>query len=560
MDAAIASKLKKIFENTRLLLSSFNKKQDWPTRFLVVSKLSESYSTLYQQNPQALQAQLSLFKKDYDFATNFVINQCILTCALCKSQKYDNELTELYISASLVEHLCVSAQLNKLSRHIAFNTTDRKIWRLRHQLAAKVLLSADQPAQVITRILAKLSKYKEALVSTPAVMLYDGGIIIVAVANILATNVTRQVSKQPNDFFKAIGDLYLKTPNSFTQQLLKTLVAHIGEYLPGCHVNYRDQKMIYLATDSNNRHILINNHNNKLACYQVKATLQSTAVQWVCDDQRIYLNIWNTKYLNTHTTPELYTQPLTELTTQLQLCNQYSFDGLNTLLAPFPDLISSLCQGAKYYNKEHQPAKNLKHCLSMVGLNNAPALIQGVVFERLVNTIAHPLHVFLVNRLNCLVKILGLLVSKNKQLQYEHASLALFAYVHYLLTVHSTEISRKIPIENSPNKKIDAPMSNFFGVQNFDTKRFEAQLSLQLNENPWTKALLDAEQISKNNLSNKSKLWVALKVAAQRVFKPQHTLTVWQEKTINEQLKHQGWHDPSLFYEQLQSLGLSDNI
>lgn len=560
MNATIVSKLKKLFEHTRLLLASYNKKQHWPTRFLVVSKLSEDYRALYRQNPQAVQAQLSLFKTDYDFATNFVVNQCILTCAICKSQRYDNELTELYISASLVEHLCVSAQLNKLSKHIAFNATDTKIWRLRHQLAAKVLLSADQPAQVITRILAKLSKYKQALVSTPKVMLYDGGIIVVAVANILAMNVTRHASKKPNDFFKAIGDLYLKTPNSFTQQLLKTLIAHIGAYLPGCHVSYREQKMIYLATDSNNRHILINNNTNKLVCYQVKATLQATAVQWVCDDQRIYLNIWNAKYVNTHTTPDSHTQPLTELIAQLQHHTQYSFNGLNALLAPFPDLKLSLCQSAKYYNKEYQPAKNLKHCMSMVGLDNAPALIQGVVFERLVNTIAHPLHAFLVNRLSCLVKILGLFASKNKHLQHEHASLALFAYVHYLLTVHSTEISRKIPIENSPNKTIDTPMSHFFGVKNFDTQRFEAQLSLQLNENPWTKALLDAEQVSKKNLSDKSKLWVALKVAAQRAFKPQHALTVWQKQTLKEQLKQQGWQDLSLFYQQLQSLGLSDNI
>lgn len=100
-------------------------------------KLSEQYAALYKQNPAALQTQLNLYKTQYSYATNLVVNQCVLTCALCSSQNYDNDLTELYISASLVEHLCVAKQLNKLAQQQAFNEADKKYGRYAISLLPK---------------------------------------------------------------------------------------------------------------------------------------------------------------------------------------------------------------------------------------------------------------------------------------------------------------------------------------------------------------------------------------------------------------------------------------
>lgn len=560
MDEPVSIKLKRLLEHTQLFLASYNNKKQWPTFYPLVCKLAEQYRTLYKQNPSALQAQLMLYKTQYDFATNLVINQCILTTALCVSQNYDDELSELYISASLIEHLCVGAQLNKLSKQIAFTSTESQIWQLRHKLAARVLLTAKQPAHSITQVLAKLSKYKHALVSTPKIMLYDGGTIIVALANILAVNLTCNAANQQINFYKAIADLYLRTPNLFAQRLLKSLIAHIGPLLPGSRVLYAEQAMIYLATDAEQRHILIKSLKNKIVWYRVKATLNDNAVQWLCADKRILYKVWDTEYVNIKAATPSTQNTLYDLIGLIKLQQEYSFNNINTLLAPHPNVIKSLCQAVKPYNKEHQAAKNLTHSLSMVGYNNAPAIIQRVVFEQLVFAIPHPLHAFLVNRLKCMVDIMRLLVYNNKQYQFEHICLPLYAYAHYLLIHCSTQLSRKTPIAHAPNKSSDTPMCAFFGIESMDSKHLNQQLSALLSDNPWTFALLDAEQVAKNELTEQSKLWVAFKVVAQSVFKPKTALTPWQQQTLKQQLIAQGWDNQADFYDKLQTLALFDSI
>ena len=108
-------KLKKLFKYTDSFLTSYKNEEQRKSLYLVACKLSEQYRMLYQQNPNALQAQLTLFNPSYDFATNLVVSQCVLTTAFCVSQEYDNSLSDLYISVSLIENLCVAKQLNKLS-------------------------------------------------------------------------------------------------------------------------------------------------------------------------------------------------------------------------------------------------------------------------------------------------------------------------------------------------------------------------------------------------------------------------------------------------------------
>ncbi|XQF91678.1 hypothetical protein ACOBV8_19355 (plasmid) [Pseudoalteromonas espejiana] len=154
---------------------------------------------------------------------------------------------------------------------------DKKAWRFRHQLATKVLLTAKPPAQTMVHILAKLNKYKHALLSTSDIMLYDNAITLCALCNVVAMNITYTAKKNPLSFYKALGELYVKTANPFAQQLIKDLIANIGPHLPGSRIIYSDQAMVYLGSDKANKHILINATNEqKLAWYKVKTTLRST--------------------------------------------------------------------------------------------------------------------------------------------------------------------------------------------------------------------------------------------------------------------------------------------
>ncbi|MFP3458365.1 hypothetical protein R0J89_19140, partial [Psychrobacter sp. SIMBA_152] len=85
------------------------------------------------------------------------------------------------------------------------------------------------------------------------------------------------------NFYKAVADLYIRTPNSFAQTLLKALVAHVGQYVPGSQVVYADQAMVYLATDTQGRHIIVNNANTKMAWYRIKASLMDDSKAWECN-------------------------------------------------------------------------------------------------------------------------------------------------------------------------------------------------------------------------------------------------------------------------------------
>ncbi|MBH0039242.1 hypothetical protein [Pseudoalteromonas sp. SWN166] len=562
MDEAVSTTLEQLLNNTQLFLSYYNNKQKWTALYPIASKLAEQYRVLYSEQPFALQARLTLYNPSYSYATNLVVSQSVITAALCKSQHYNNDLSELYIAASLIEHLCVGAQLNKLCEQSPFQDSDKKIWKMRHQLAAKVMLSSGDSAKPVTQLLAKLSKYKQALVSAPKIMLYDGGITLIALANIISMNITSNTANKHMSLFKALTDLYIRTPNLFALQLIKSLIAHLGPLLPGSRVLYAEQTMIYLATDTQQRHVLISTANaNKLAWYRVKAALNDNPKQWHCTDKTISFKVFNSEHVKSKSEVEVdKAQSLLQLISNIKLQHEYSYKGLSQLMAAHPQVIANLCKAVRPYNKEHQAAKDLKHSLSMVGYYNAPAIIQRVVFEQLVNVTPHPLQAYVTSRLNGLVKIMALLVSKNKHEQFEHITLPLYAYVHFLLTHCSTQLSRKTLIDDTPNKKLSAPICSFFGVNVINSEQLTQQLTHLLSDNPWTAKLLEAEQTPKKHLTDSHKLWITLKIVAQNVFKPELALTAWQQQTLLEQLKILNWHNPTDFFLQLESLELFDSI
>ncbi|WP_369619922.1 hypothetical protein [Pseudoalteromonas distincta] len=562
MSEPVSVKLNNLFEKTAVFLASFNDKEQWQGFYPVICQLSEQYRVLYSEQPFALQAQLCLYNPKYDYANNLVIKQCILTTVMCASQNYNKELSELYISAALVEHLCVCKQLNKLSEQTSFTNNDKKHWQLRHQLAAKVLLLSGDSVKLITQILAKINKYKQALVSTPKIMLYDNGLTLVALANIIVMNITYTSSNKQISLFKALSDLYIKTPNIFAQKIIKALIRQIGPLLPGSRVLYAEQSMVYLATDQQQRHLLVNPYNNKkITWYRVKVSLNDNSKQWRCNDENLHLDVWSSEHIAVKKViSQSESVKLLDLISQIKLKHEYSYKGLSNIMAEHKNLIANLCEAVQPYNKDHIPAKDLKHSLSMVGYYNAPAIIQRVVFEQLVNVIPHPLHAYIINRLNALVKIMALLVSKNKKNQFEHITLPLYAYVHFLMTQYSTQLSRKTLIDDIPNKTMNVPIFSFFGVNAINNEHLTQQLTHLLSDNPWTITLLEAEQTLKKHLKDSQKLWVTLKIIAQSIFKPEIELTVWQQQILNEQLKIQKWSSSTDFHQELVSLGLSNTI
>ena len=129
-----------------------------------------------------------------------------------------------------------------------------------------------------------------------------------------------------------------------------------------------------------------------------------------------------------------------------------------------------------------------------------------------------------------------------------------------MLTQCSSRLTRKVAIDEVPNKTLSAPFSAFFGVESIKNEHIESLFSQLLSDNPWANTLLQAEHTAKKQLTNKHKLWVALKVIAQQVFKPELKLTPWQQQTLSEQLKLNGWNEERTFYDQLGNLQIYNNI
>ena len=562
MDEPISKQLVRLLHNTHQILTIYSDKTQWQHLYPLVVQTAQHYRVLYQQHPHALQARLSLYASHYDFATNLVINQCVISTALCASQQFDDELTELYIGVALVEHCCVVAQHNKIAQQQMLTLSDKKIWRFRHQLAAKVLLSAQHPTQNSVRMLAKLNKYKQALLSTSDIMLYDNAITLCALSNIIAMNITYTSKKNPLNFYKALGELYVKTANPFAQRLIKDLIAHIGPHLPGSKIVYSDQAMVYLASDETNKHILINaNNEKKLAWYKVKTSLKDQPMQWLCTDKRVLFLAWNNEHLVRKAPAQISSKAeLIALVSHIKVAHEYSFKGLDKLLAPFSEITQKLCQAVRPYNNQHQAAKDLRHSLSMVGYDNAPAIIQRVIFEQLVDTSHHPHKHIVLNKLNSFISILALMVSNNPKQQFEHIALPIYGYVHYLLTHCSAQLCAKVTISSVPNQTYSAPLAAFFGVETINNEHLNTELTQLLSDNPWTKPLLDAEQQPKKELNEQHKLWISLKVVAQTIFKPALPLTPWQKQTLNAQLKAQGFKSEDDFFAQLQGLSLYNSI
>lgn len=562
MDNPCARDLASLFEKTHQVLRFYHNKSQWPQIYPLLSQLAEQYYKLYCSHPNAMQAQLTLYLDTHGYTTNLVVNQCVIISALCRSLGYDSKVTQLLICVCLTNYLCVQIQTNKLALRQPLNLQEKKQWQSRHQLAVKLLQSANVPTEHIAGILSRLNKYKQALLSTPKIMIYDGPTTLVAVANIIAMNITYRSQNDHIDIYKAVADIYIRTPNIFAQQALKALIAHLGRYLPGSLVHYNEQRLTYIGEDSRQRHLLIAlNEQHKSKWYSVKAQLAVNSKQRPSQDKRLLFSVWFNEHLALPVEVDnVEKQQLLMLISQVKIQQEYSYSALAKLLNNHPATVELLREAVKPYNKEHLAGKDLRHCLSMVGLYNAPALIQQVLFKQLVNHQAHPLMQHVQFRLQAIIRLLNLLVSHDKHNQFEHLALPIYGYVNYLIEYCSTSISRKTLYEKQLKSDVSMSFAWLFGVTSYDSEQLTDYLLELLGDNPWTQALLDAEQQQKQHLSAHAQLWVAIKLIVTHVFQPDAKQSSWQTHIFEHVLKRLDWQSSEQFYSQLPSLGLSNSV
>ena len=562
MDKPCAQDLASLFDRTHQVLRFYHNKSQWPQIYPLLSQLAEQYYKLYTSHPNSLQAQLTLYLDTHGYTTNLVVNQCVIISALCHSLNYDSKITQLLICVCLTNYLCVQTQTNKLALRQPLDLQEKKQWQARHQLAVKLLQSANVPTEHIAGILSRLNKYKQALLSTPKIMIYDGSTTLVALANIMAMNITYRTQNDHIDLYKAVADIYIRTPNLFAQQALKAFIAHIGPYLPGSLIRHHDQQLTYIGKDARQRHLLIEfNESQKPKWYSVKARLESNSKQRPSQDKRLLFSVWFNEHISRPIEQDnVEKQQILMLISQVKVQQEYSYNSLAKLLNHHPKTVELLREAVKPYNKEHLAGKDLRHCLSMVGLYNAPAIIQQVLFEQLVSQHAHPLMQHIQFRLQAIIRLLNLLVCHDKHNQFEHLALPIYGYVNYLIEYCSTTISRKTLYEKQLKSDVSMPFAWLFGVNTYDSDQLTAYLLELIGDNPWTQALLDAEQQQKQHLSAQAQLWVAIKLIVTDVFQPQVKQSSWQTDTLQQVLQRLDWQSSEQFYSQLPSLGLSNSV
>ena len=564
MENVTPRELARLFDSTHQLLKLYHQKQKWSQIFPLLSNLAERYYLLYQACPKGMQAQLSLYVPNHGYTTNLVVNQCVVACILCRSLNYNQAISEQIISCCLANYLCVQSQSNKLAAGQALTAQDKKLWQCRHQLAAKLLKDSGPHTLSIQHLLARLNKYKQALLSAPKIMIYDGATTLVALANIIAMNTTYRESGGHISVHKALADIYLRTPNEFAQNAIKALIAHIGPYIPASEVKYAEQVLIYLATDEHGRHILVDaSRPEKIRWHRFKASLTIFDKQRHCKDSRLLYTIWfseNINFAEPQPINRQRRQHYLELISTLKVSHEYSYRGLNKLLSPYPELITQLTVASKPYNKEQQRAKDLRHCLSMVGYDNAPAIIQKVLFQRLVATTSHPLFQHISKRLENMVRIIQALFKHTDSIQFEQVTLPLYAYVLYLCEHQATSISRKTVFEQAEEQVISPPLACLFGVSHLNQEPLTEYLNQLIGDNCWTQHLLGSEQHKKQTLDINEKHWVAIKLFTYYVFQPKALFSSWQEQIIFDSLSAAGWQSKADFYAYLKNCEFADNF
>ncbi|MFY8327390.1 hypothetical protein [Pseudoalteromonas sp. ZZD1] len=562
MQNSSSEQLISLYEKTHQLLRLYNDKEQWPHAYPLLNQLAEQYYLLYKTNPNALQAQLSLYVESYGYTTNLVVTQCTLIAAFCKSLSYNTHVSQLLICVCLTNYLCVQVQTNKLAKQLTLNLQEKKQWQARHQLAIKLLQTAKVTTPHIARILAPLNKYKQALLSTPKIMIYDGATTLVALANIIAMNITCRDANDHVSLYKAVADIYVRTPNNFAQHALKSLISEIGPYLPGSIAIFSDQQLIYVGKTTNNKTLIVNLNDEKRARWHaISGKINCQDKQRPTKDKRLIYGVWFNEHLAAPVNTSVYThQQIVLLISQLKIQKEYSYRALEKLLNNHTDTISNLREAVKPYNKEHLAGKDLRHCLSMVGIDNAPAIIQRVLFQQLVQIQNHPLQQHIQIRTEAIIKVLALLVSKHTSFQFEQLALPIYAYVAYLFEHCSNALSRKTISEEEPKSDISRPLAWLFGVESHNSEQLSISLLNLVGDNPWTQPLLDAEQSKKQKLSVESQLWVTLKLVIFNVYRPQVALSSWQKQTLNGVLESLGWQSTQHFYAHLPDLNLSSSV
>lgn len=541
------TQLKKIFEHTHQVLRLYYNKDKWTVIYPSITQLAERFVQCYRQQPNTFHAHLHIFAKEQGYTTNLVVNQAILVTAICKSLRFNKELTETLVISAIADQICTSNETNKLAAGQSLSEQAERLVINRHALAVKMLNKGNVPTGQVQRILARLEKYSTAITGVNPTPLYDNPSIIVAIAMRIAKAITPRRKIKTFSINQAIKSLYLSCYNEFAQNALSDLAQQLVNYPAGLSVSYKGEDCLVLAKQNNVNFFALLIDNQARQIIKTSQPLHGKYKTRIINDPILLYKIWFNEQL-----PQVEKKQennLIQLDTISKLGNtKYpDFKQIEKALNHFEHLETALRSASKQYNRQGQKAGSIRHSLTMVGLDTAALLCQRVLLETLITNIAHPFASDIACKYSHITKVINLLISKKHAEKFEFYLCPFTAFIYFLLQQHPEKLMRFIHLEQDEFSSKPISIAQLFGLKECQNDSLESYVKSYFSESFSHKALLNTETKTKSQLSNVDKEFLAIKFLTISTLFNVHIETSWQKQITENVLHLFDWKDTTEF-------------
>ncbi|CAH9065211.1 hypothetical protein PSECIP111854_03629 [Pseudoalteromonas sp. CIP111854] len=539
--------LKRLFEHTHQALRLYYNKQKWSAIYPTLTQLAERFVLCYQTQPNAMHAHLQFYAADYGYTTNLTVNQCILVCAFCYANGYNEAFTEELVIAALSDYLCCSNETNKIARSAVLSKQESKLVQLRHQFVLKMLDSANVPQGQMQRILSRLDKYSTAITGQKALPLYDNTSILVTLAKRIAKAITPRPNVKTFTIVQAIKSLYLGTHNEFAQLSLSALAKQIVLYPGGSLVKYKGQSALILSA-THNGHLLVLLDNNR-AVGMIKTNKRFTPLYQPIStsDKTLLYSIWFNEQMPEPIMSEHQRVDIWQAISDLGKHQFLEFKAIEKAITPFSQIKLALQVAARQYNRQGQKATTVRHCLTMVGLDIAGLLCQRVLLETLISELHHPFANDVWHKYNHINKVIMVLLSHAQGEQFERLLSPFTAAIYFILYQHSTAVMRRvIPCtEEVADKGIS--IAHLFGFGRLSEAKLTSYIESYFKYSDTHQAFLETEAKDKQTLSEDARHIIAIKLLAIYTLGESQTISAWQKQLLEDVLKKMQWQSLASF-------------
>ncbi|MCF2855999.1 hypothetical protein L1286_00820 [Pseudoalteromonas sp. SMS1] len=554
----ISKKLFELIQKTEIVLRLYYNKNKWPSIFPTLAQLAELYRDTYQVAPNALHSYLSFYFDEFSPTTNLVVKKCILVCIMVEGHGYSAKIQQELLVACIASFICAKNENDKLQKGIALTEQGKKLWKVRYQLAVKVLEHGGSVNKQATRMLARLQPYCDTLRSKNATPLYDNTTLIVAIAQIIAFAIAKRGCK-PNTLGLCIKRIYLTNTDEFVRVSLNKLIEQFGLLPVGASTNYDGNTAVILLKGE--QHVLCTLEDNKLTrLIKTQKPYRYEFKQIITSDKQLLYKVWGHIELPSIQPNKSNFDDTFAVIDKLNKGSFGSFRAIEKTIAPFPYIEEALTQAAKLYNREAQKGANIRHSLTMVGLDTASLLCQRVLIEQVISQLRHPFAQDVWHKYQLISLILATLIKKAYGEEFESILSPISAVVAFMLKHHDIDIKRFTYTDEQLDDAKPYSLSRLFGFQSFNEHKLHTYFDAHFGDSPAHQAFQNSEQEKHNHLSEDANTFVAVKVLSMLWSSATFEPTAWQKSVLENQAIKFGWKNIDELHSALLALSLHNMI